>query len=87
MVASVWRQYRATRNDLQLPKSLAADVVDLLALQIDDARHLMRVLDEALGRAARRRGRLQLIASDVGGPVARLAAWSKEVPPAHPPNR
>ncbi len=87
MVASVWRQYRAIRADLQLPKVLSADVVDLLALQIDDARHLMRLLDEALGRAARRRGRLQLIASDVGGPVASLVASSKDVPPAHPHHR
>ena len=87
MVASVWRQYRATRADLRLPKALDADVVDLLSLQIDDARHLMRVLDEALGRAARRRGRLQIISSDVGGPVAHLAAWNKEIPTQQPPVR
>jgi ATP-dependent Lon protease len=86
MVSSVWRQYRATRADLHLQKELPTDVIDLLAQKIDDARHLMRVLDEALGRAARRRGRLKLIAADVGGPVVRLAAWSKDANPPQRPN-
>lgn len=84
MVASVWREYRVSRRDLRLEKELSPDVAELLAQQIDDARHLLRVLDSALGHAARRPGRLKLTPADVGGPILRLAAISRTSPPEHP---
>lgn len=84
LIASVWRHYRTLRADLRLPTALDASVIDTLVDRFQDARQVMRLFDEGLGQAARRRGRLRLMASDVGGPVARLASWNRNASAALP---
>ena len=71
MIASIWRHYRKLRSDLRLPTALGPEVLDVLAEQYQDARQVLRLFDDALGRAARRRGPLRLLAVDVGGPAVR----------------
>jgi hypothetical protein len=84
LIASVWQQYRLLRADIRLPKTLRADVIDILVDRFDDARQMLRLFDDGLGRAARRRGPLFLMPADVGGPVAHLA-WNKGTFPTPQP--
>lgn len=81
MIASVWREYRSLSAGVRLPRSLTQEVVDTLVDQFQDARQLLRLFDDALGRAARRPGPLRILPSDVGGPPAWLAARSPDRPP------
>ncbi len=82
LIVSIWRHFRKSRTDLRLPASLDSDVVAVLAEQFQDARQILRLFDEGLGRAARRRGRLRLMPSDVGGPAVRPCP----TPPAPQPD-
>mgnify|MGYP000352498227 CR=1 FL=1 len=82
LIASVWQQYRAMRADIRLPKTLRPDVIEILVDRFDDARQMLRLFDDGLGRAARRRGPLYLLPADVGGPVAHLATWNRGSSPA-----
>ncbi len=80
LVVSIWRHFRKSRTDLRLPASLSFDVVAVLVEQFQDARQILRLFDEGLGRAARRRGRLRLLPSDVGGPAVRPCPTSAPQP-------
>ncbi|MCP5476864.1 MAG: AAA family ATPase [Rhodanobacteraceae bacterium] len=74
IVASVWQEHRSLNAEMRLPRALDDELVEILLDQFEDARQLMRLFDDGLGRAARRRGPLRLLPSDVGGRVAWLAA-------------
>jgi len=71
LIASIWRHYRKLRSDLRLPTALGPEVIDVLAELFQDARQILRLFDDGLGRAARRRGPLRLLAADVGGKPVR----------------
>jgi len=71
LIVSIWRHFRKSRTDLRLPANLAPDVVAVLAEQFQDARQILRLFDEGLGRAARRRGSLRLLPADVGARALR----------------
>lgn len=71
LIASIWRHYRKLRSDLWLPTALGPEVIEVLAEQFQDARQTLRLFDDGLGRAARRRGPLRLFPADVGGAPVR----------------
>lgn len=69
MVRSVWRQYRKLRTDLALPPDLDERVVQRVAAKASDARSVMRLLDEAIGRAAMRGRRIRIVDDDLRQPA------------------
>lgn len=73
VVESVWANYREG-HALRLPADLPVGVMEHLTDTFRDARALQRLLDEAVGRAARRPGRLALWSADFGAPAARAVA-------------
>lgn len=64
IIAGFWAALRDERRDLGLPKLLTEDVVNHLAEPFESVRSLRRRILDALGEAARRRGRLQLTRFD-----------------------
>ena len=68
IIASLWRDIRHERRQLDLPKQLEPDVLAILADNFREARQARRLIEEGLGHAAHRPGPLRLLPCDVGGP-------------------
>jgi ATP-dependent Lon protease len=77
VIASLWNSIRHGLPELQLPDELSSDVMDALVGAFREARQVRRLIEEGLGRAAMRRGPLELVASDVGGPALRSVRTAK----------
>ncbi|MHB8743908.1 MAG: AAA family ATPase [Sulfuricaulis sp.] len=71
IIASLWGGIRRDLPQLPLPGKLNDHVMETLVDSFRDARQVRRLIEEGLGRAALRRGPLELVASDVGGPAIR----------------
>lgn len=79
VIASVWRTLRRSRPKLRLAAELSVSVMSELVDQFIDARQTQRLMEEGLGRAARRSGALTLEPGDVGGSAAHLVFASPSV--------
>lgn len=77
VIASIWNSIRHGLPELPLPDELSSDVMDALVGAFREARQVRRLIEEGLGRAAMRRGPLELVASDVGGPALRSVRTAK----------
>lgn len=72
VIRSIWQSVRRDRPGLRLSAKLCRDTLEFLADQFDDARQIRRLIEEGLGKAARRSGPLQLLPGDVGGNPLKL---------------
>lgn len=72
VIASAWELHRSHYPELRLPEQLEGEVVAALAKSAANLRDLQRLFDNAIGRAARRPGRLRLLPADFGARAAAL---------------
>lgn len=67
VIRSAWLAHRGEYPGLRLPRELPDCAVDGLAKGFTSIRDLQRRFEDAVARAARRPGRLQLLPSDLAG--------------------
>ena len=67
VIQSVWTEHRKRYPGLQLPVELPASSIECLVGGFSSIRGLQRSFEDAVARAARRPGRLRLIATDLAG--------------------
>lgn len=72
IIGSSWRAHRRLHPGLRLPATLPAPAITHLAARSLDMRDLQRLFEDAIGKAARRPGRLRLLPADFGAPAAAL---------------
>ena len=84
MVRSVWRQYRTLRADLSLQRDLDEGVVQKIVARTNDARSVMRLLDEAIGRAVMRGRQIRITEHDLCGPKPTSIRAVREPEGPHP---
>lgn len=67
VIHSAWARHRRQHPGLRLPRELPDEAVACLVQGFTSIRELQRSFEDAVARAARRPGRLRLLASDLAG--------------------
>src|SRR5690606_40149465 len=67
LIRSAWTRHRSQHPGLKLPRVLPDEAIAGLAEGFTSIRGLQRTFEDAVARAARRPGRLRLLASDLAG--------------------